>query len=101
MTSLLISINWKKEAYDSILVIVNQLTKIDPYKLVKITIDGARLAKVIIDVVVKYPSLLDSIVSHRDFLFNSKSGSWVYYFLYIKRKLFTSFHPQTDYQTKR
>ena len=44
--------DWKGNSYDYILVIVNQLTKIVHYKLVKVTINASRLAKVIIDVVV-------------------------------------------------
>ena len=34
-----ISTNWKGDSYDSILVIVDWLTKMVQYKLVKITID--------------------------------------------------------------
>ena len=52
VTGLLISINWKGENYDSILVIVNWLTKIMHYKLVKVTIDAPALVEVILDMVV-------------------------------------------------
>ena len=44
--------DWKSDSYDSILVIVNRLTKIMHYEPVKITIDAPELAEVIIDVVV-------------------------------------------------
>ena len=50
MTGLPISIDWKKNSYKSILVIVDRLTKMVHYKLVKITINALGLAKVIIDV---------------------------------------------------
>lgn len=58
-----VSINQKIETYDSILVIVNRLTKIVYYKLVKFTINASGLAKVIFDVIVKYYGILDFIVS--------------------------------------
>ena len=52
VTRLPVSNNWKKNSYDSILVIVNQLMKIKHYEPVKITIDKPKLTKGIIDMVV-------------------------------------------------
>ena len=52
VTGLLVSINWKGKAYDSILVIVGRITKMVYYEPVKVTIDAPGLAKVIIDIVV-------------------------------------------------
>ena len=64
MTGLPVSINWRGDSYDSILVIVDWLTKMVHYKPVKITLNALGLAKVIIDVVVRHPGLLDSIVTN-------------------------------------
>lgn len=72
MTGFLLSVNEKDNNYDLILVIFHGLTKVIYYKLVKTTIDTARFAQVIIDVVVRHQGLLKSIVSNRDFLFSSK-----------------------------
>ena len=52
VTGLPVSTNWKSESYNSILVIVNRLTKMVHYEPIKVTIDIPRLAKVILDVVV-------------------------------------------------
>ena len=52
VTGLPISTDWKDESYDSILVIVNQLTKTVHYEPVKVTIDALRLAEVIFNMVV-------------------------------------------------
>ena len=71
------------------------------YEPVKVTIDPPGLAKVIIDVVVRHHGLPNSIVIDRGSLFISKFWSLLCYFLSIKRKLSTAFHPQTDDQTKR
>ena len=47
-----VSTDWNGESYDSILVIVDRLTKIVHYEPVKVTIDAPRLAEVILDMVV-------------------------------------------------
>ena len=101
VTGLPVSTDWKGDSYDLILVIVDRLTKMVHYKPVKITIDTPGLAKVIIDVVVRHHGLPDLIVTDRGLLFTSKFWSSLYYFLGIKRKLSTAFHPQTDGQTER
>ena len=46
VTGLSILTDWKGDSYDSILVIVNRLTKMVPYKPVKITINIPGLAEV-------------------------------------------------------
>ena len=52
VTRLSILTDWKDDSYDSILVIVDWLTKMVHYKPVKITIDAPRLVEVILNVVV-------------------------------------------------
>lgn len=47
-TGLSISTNWKGDSYDSILVIVDRLTKMVHNERVKITIDAPGLAEVIL-----------------------------------------------------
>ena len=101
VTGLPISTNWKRDSYDFILVIVDQLIKMVYYKLVKIIINALCLAKVIIDVVVCYHGLSDSIVIDRGFLFNLKFELSLCYFFGIKRWLSTAFYLQTDSQTER
>ena len=71
------------------------------YEPVKVTIDTPGLAEVIIDVVVQHHRLPDSIVNDRGSLFTSKFWSSLFYFLSIKRRLSSTFHPQTDGQTER
>ena len=98
MTGLSISANWKGDNYDSILVVVDRLTKMVYYKLVKITINALGLAKLIIDAVIQYLGLPDSIISDRRAIITSKF--WLCYFFGIKRWLFTAFYPQTNGQTE-
>ena len=101
VTSLPVLTDWKGDSYDSILVIVDQLTKIVHYKPVKVTIDAPGLAEVIIDMVVQHHGLPDLIVTDLRSLFTSKFWSLLCYFFDIKRRLSTAFHHQTNGQTER
>ena len=85
--------DWKGDSYDLIFIIVNRLIKMVYYKSVKITIDALGLAKVIINVVIRYHGFSDLIVTNQELLFNSKFWSLLCYFLGIKRKLSTTFYP--------
>ncbi len=93
ITGLPISANWKYDSYDSILVIVDRLTKMVYYERVKVTIDALSLAEVIIDVVVRHHGVPESIVTDRGLLFTSKFWFLLCYILGIKRKLSTAFYP--------
>ena len=101
VTGLSVSINWKKDNYNSILVIVNRLTKMVHYKLVKITLDAPGLATVIIDVIIRHHGVLDFIINNRSFFFTSKFWSSLCYFLGIKQRLYLAFHLQTNSQTEQ
>ena len=63
VTGLPISTDWNGTSYDSILVIVDRLTKMVHYKPVQITINVPGLAEVILDFVARHHGLPDSIVS--------------------------------------
>ena len=101
VTGLPILTDWKGESYDSILVIIDRLTKMVHYEPMKITIDVPDLTKVIIDIVVWHHGLPNSIITDQGFLFMSKFWFLLCYFLGIKRRLSMAFHPQIDGQTKR
>ena len=101
MTGLPLSANWKSDSYDSILVIVDQLTKMMLYKPVKVTIDAPELAEVILDMVVWDHGLPDLIVTNKSSFFTTKFWSSLCYFFGIKRRLSTTFHFQKEGQTKR
>ena len=71
------------------------------YEPVKVIINTLGLAKIILDVVIRYHGLFNSIVSDQGSVFTSKFWLLLCYFFKIKQKLSTAFHPQTDGQTKR
>ena len=101
VTGLPVSIDGKRDNYDSILVIVDQLTKMIHYKLVKIILDAPGLIKVIIDLVMRHHGFPNLIVTNWSSLFTSKFFLLLCYFLGIKQRLSTTFHPQTDSLTER
>ncbi len=72
ITGLPISAKWKGDSYDSILVIIDRLTKLVYYEPVKVTIDAPSLAEVIINMIVCHHGVPESIVIDRDLLFTSK-----------------------------
>ena len=93
MIGLPILTNRKRDSYNSIFVIIDWLTKIVYYKLVKFTIDAVGLAKIIIYVVVWHHGLADSFVTNIGSLFTLKFWSLFCYFFVIKRRLSNAFHP--------
>lgn len=56
-------------SYNAILVIINQLTKMVYYKAVKTTIDALELVEVIINIVVRYHDIPESIICDSSSLF--------------------------------
>ena len=96
VTGLPLLTDWKDKSYDSILVIVDSLTKIVHYKQVKIIVDALGLEEVIIDIMVRHHGLPDFIITDWGSLFMSKFWSSLCYFLSIKKKLSMAFYPQTN-----
>ena len=76
--------NWIGENHNSILVIVNWLTKMVYYKSVKVTINTPGLVDVILNVVIQHYSLPDSIITNWDLLFTLKFWLSLCYILGIK-----------------
>ena len=92
VTGLLLFANWKRINYDLVLVIVDHLTKMVWYKPVKVIINTPKLAEVILNVVMRYHGLPNSIISNRGAIFTSKFSFSLCLFLGIKKWLFTTFH---------
>ena len=84
VTGLPLSADWKGDNYDSILVSVDQLTKMVYYEPVKVIINAPELAEVIIDGVVWHHGLPNSIMTDIGSLFTSKFWSLLCYFLSVK-----------------
>ena len=101
VTRLFPSKAWNEAIYDSILVIVNRLTKMIHYISVTKTIFAEDLIEVLFREVIRLHDLFSSIVIDRDFIFTFKYNDALCYVLKIKRKLSIVFHFQTDEQIER
>ena len=89
------------QGYDSILVVVDRLTKIVHFIPTTEKMSAEGLARLFRDNVWKLHSLPKSIISDRGPQFAAGLMRELNEMLRIKSKLSTAFHPQTDRQTKR
>lgn len=64
-----ISRDWKGDSYNTIFVIMDCLIKMANYELVETTIDASRLARIIINMLVKHYGFPKLIVSDQSLLF--------------------------------
>ena len=87
--------------YDSILVIVDKLTKYTEMIPFKETYTAPELGHILLDKLIKHYGIPASITSDRDKLFTSAYWTTLITAMGTKRKLSTAFHPQTDGQTER
>lgn len=101
ITSLPESLTLHGKKANSILVIVDRLTKYALYIPTTMRLTSEGLADILLHHVVKFFGIPDSIVSDRGTLFTSDFWSTFCRKLGILRRLSTAYHPQTDGQTER
>ena len=87
--------------YDSILVLVDRLTKYCYFVPHLTTATVEDMAFVFLKTIVSRHGILEQLVTDRDRLFISQFWRLFIDQLGIQHKLLTSFHPQTDGQTER
>ena len=97
----IIFLKWNGAVYDSIMVVIDSLTKMAHYVPVRKTIDAPTLAGRFVDEVVRLHGSPDVIVSDRGSVITSKFWKSFLFYLKARRNLSTGFHPQTDGQTER
>jgi len=89
------------QGYDSILVVVDRLTKMVYFIPTIEKISAEELARLFRDNMWKLHSLPESIISDREPQFMAELIRELNQMLGIESKMSTAFHPQTDGQTKR
>jgi hypothetical protein len=87
--------------YDSIWVIVDRLTKVAHFILVKMTYSGAKLAELYMSRIVCLHGVLKKIMSDRRSQFTSKFWEKLHKSKDTKLNFSSAYHPQTDEQTER
>jgi len=89
------------KGFDSIWVIVDQLTKSAYFVPIKTGMSLTRLAEIYIEQIVRLHGIPYSIVSDRDPRFTSKFWESLQAALGTKLRLSSAYHPQTDGKTER
>jgi IS30 family transposase len=87
--------------YDLIWVIVDQLTKVAHFILVKTTYSGVKLAELYISRIMCLHGVPKKIVSDRGSQFTSKLWEKLHESMDTKLNFSSAYHPQTDGQTER
>ena len=89
------------QVFDSILVIVDRLTKYAHFILYKETYTAEQLGHIVLDRLIRHHGMPITFVTDRDKLFTSNYWKTLVASMGIKHKLSTAFYPQTDGQTER
>ena len=101
ITDLPLSSTYGSTTWDSILVVVDKLTKMAYYIPVRKTLSVADFIEVFIQDVVKHHDMPEVLVTDRDKLFTSEKWASFCFYMRCHCNLLTVFHPQTDRQTER
>ena len=88
---------WRKN--DSIMVVVDKLTKASHFIHVKCTHKTKDIAKIFMKVFFKLHRFPKAIVSDRDPKFTSNFWKGLFAYLHTKLNFITAYHPQTNGQT--
>ena len=79
--------------FDSILVVVDQFSKMAHFLPCSKTFDASKVAKIFFDEIVKLYGLPKTIVSYRDVKFMSHFWKTLWHMMGIKLKFSTAYHP--------
>ena len=90
-----------QNVYDSIVVIVDRLTKYSHFVPCNESMTAEQLAHIVLDRLIRYHGIPKSFITDRDKLFTSNYWKTLVAAMGIKHKLSTAYHPQTDGQTER
>lgn len=89
------------ETHDTIMVVVDRLTKFARFIPLAHPFSAISVAKIFLDNIYKLHGLPESIVSDRDRVFTSVFWQQLFQLLGVTLNLSTAYHPQSDGQTER
>ena len=87
--------------FDSIFVVIDRFTKTAHFIPCNKIVTGEEIAKLFINNIYKYHGLPDDIISDRGTQFMSKFWQSLFKVLQVEINLSSTYHPQTDGQTKQ
>ena len=89
------------EGYDTVLVVIDRLTKMSHFIPCKKSLDARQFATLFLKEIVRLHGIPRDVITDRGSLFTSDLWKKTTEKLGIERRLSTAFHPQTDGQTER
>ncbi len=89
------------ENYDSILVMIDRLTKYSHIISFKKTYSAKQLKYIVLNKLIKYHELSKEIINNRNKLFTFNYWKTLISLLNVKLRLFTAYHSEIDDQTER
>src|SRR4051812_36914256 len=90
-----------KNKFNSIIVIVNKLTKFTSITPIKITYSAEDIARLFFEKIVSRFRILETLISDRDPRFTSKFWKSLWEYCQMKLVLSIAYHPQIDGQIER
>ena len=90
-----------EEAYDVILVMIDRLTKYCHIISFKETYNVEQLKYIVLNRLIRYQGISKELINNKDKLFIFNYWRTLLFMLKIKLKMSTTFHPQTNEQTKK
>ena len=91
----------ESDGYDTILVVIDRLTKMSDFISCRKDLDARQFARLFMQHIVRLHRIPRDIITDRGSLFTSELWKQITEKLGIERRLSTAFHPQTDSQTER
>ena len=89
------------DGYDTVLVVIDRLTKMSHFIPCKKSLDARQFATLFLKEIIRLHGIPRDIITDRGSLFTSDLWKGITEKLGIERRLSTAFHPQTDGQTER
>ena len=89
------------DGYDTVLVVIDRLTKISHFIPCNKSLDAQHSPKIFLKEILRLDGIPRDIITDRGSLFTSALWKEITEKLRIERKLSTAFHPQTNGQTER
>ena len=89
------------DGYDTILVVIDRLTKMSHFNPCRKDLDARQFATLFSKEIIRLHGIPREIITDRGSLFTSELWKHATEKLAIERRLSTAFHPQTDGQTER
>ena len=100
ITDLSLSKGYNGAVYNTVLVMINRLTKMTHYTVMRKNIDASTLTELFLYKHVRLHRVSDNLITDWGTVFTSKYWSFFCFHLHAQQNLITAFHPQMNGQTE-